>query len=248
MTRDLGPQPPYQRIKRHIVSQIGAGKWAVGHRIPSESDLTAEFGVSRMTVNRALRDLAQDGTIVRVQGVGSFVAAPRAESTVLEVRNIADDIRARGQRHDCVVLYLAAEQNREMAHRLGLRGDAACFHSIHIHKADGVPVQIEDRWINPEFAPDYLDHDLTRETPNAVLTARGAVQFAEHEVEAQQPDAQTRAWLKLRHGESCLVLHRRTWARGMVASVARLVHPGSRHRFTSQVGWGRPAGVTVAPL
>ncbi|MCP5368777.1 MAG: GntR family transcriptional regulator, partial [Hyphomicrobiales bacterium] len=75
--RDAGPIPQYQRIKRHIMRLIDGGGLGPGDRVPSENALVRELGVSRMTVNRALRELTAAGLLVRVQGTGTFVAERR---------------------------------------------------------------------------------------------------------------------------------------------------------------------------
>ncbi|ODN72400.1 HTH-type transcriptional regulator FrlR [Methylobrevis pamukkalensis] len=92
-------EPLYQGLKREIRDRIARGDWAAGTRVPSENELVAEFGVSRMTANRALRELAAEGLVVRVKGAGSFVADAKGHSALVEVRNIADEIRARGHDH-----------------------------------------------------------------------------------------------------------------------------------------------------
>src|ERR1700748_2827256 len=89
----------YLQVKQYVLAQISAGSLAVGDRVPSENELVRELAVSRMTANRALKELAADGVLVRVAGVGTFVAEPRVHAHPLEVRNIADEIRARGHEH-----------------------------------------------------------------------------------------------------------------------------------------------------
>ena len=76
--------PLYASVKRSILDRIRSGEWASGHRIPSESELVAELGVSRMTVNRALRELSMEGVLVRMQGLGSFVAEGKQPLGVFE--------------------------------------------------------------------------------------------------------------------------------------------------------------------
>ena len=91
-----GSTPLYERIKSQIIAQIESGAWRVSQRIPSENELVRLLGASRMTVNRALRELSDAGYLQRVQGVGTFVAAHRAHTHPLQIRNIAEDIRRRG--------------------------------------------------------------------------------------------------------------------------------------------------------
>ena len=89
-------EPLYLQVKRHILDNIGSGKWAAAARVPSESEIVKSFGISRMTANRALRELRDEGVLVRVAGVGSFVADQQARAHPLEIRGIAEEIRRRG--------------------------------------------------------------------------------------------------------------------------------------------------------
>src|SRR3977135_4090244 len=89
-------QPLYLQVKRHILDNIGSGKWGTSARVPSENDIVKSFGVSRMTANRALRELRDEGVLVRIAGVGSFVADRHARAHPLEIRGIAVEIPDRG--------------------------------------------------------------------------------------------------------------------------------------------------------
>lgn len=97
------PAPIYQRVKQAIISQIRAGEWKARQRVPSESELVSELGVSRMTINRALRELTAEGYLLRMQGVGTFVAEMKGYTAMLEVHNIADEIAQRGHQHRCQI-------------------------------------------------------------------------------------------------------------------------------------------------
>ncbi|MBM3571218.1 MAG: UTRA domain-containing protein, partial [Alphaproteobacteria bacterium] len=108
--------------------------------------------------------------------------------------------------------------------------------------------QLEDRRVNPRFAPDYLSQDFSGITPNHYLTELAPIQRFEHVVEAEAPDADAQRWLALKPGEPCLVLTRRTWARGMVSSVTRMIHPGGRYRLTGQFGEPPPSDHVLPPL
>lgn len=228
-------EPQYLRLKRHVLRQIAAGVWTSGARIPSEGELTREFGISRMTANRALRELADQGAITRVQGVGSFVAGPKAESTLVEVRSIRDEIEQRGQRHSTVVLVLGpAVADATLATAFGLPNGAPLLHSRLVHCADGRPLQLEDRYVNPASAPGYLDQDFRAVTPHAYLTRVAPLEQAEHVIEADLPSREVARHLGIAVTDPVLVLNRRTWSGGRVASVARLIHPARLYRLSGK--------------
>ncbi|GAA3203146.1 hypothetical protein GCM10020255_108840 [Rhodococcus baikonurensis] len=69
--------PAYERVKNLVVSQINSGRWAEGDQLPSENQLVSALGLSRMTINRALRELTSDGLIVRMMGSVLLSPPPR---------------------------------------------------------------------------------------------------------------------------------------------------------------------------
>lgn len=230
-----GPTPRYRRVKEYIVKHIEAGDWRAGDQVPSESTLVRELKVSRMTVNRALRELTHEGLLLRVQGTGTFVAEKRPMFNLVELRNIADEIRDRGQRHASHVELLKSEKaNADIARDLGLSPGAQVYHSILVHSADGVPLQVEDRFVNPATAPGYLDADFSAITPNEFLMQAAPATEVEHIVEAAMPDAHIRRLLKMAEDEPCLRLKRRTWSGPQIVSAATLHYPGHAHRFATR--------------
>lgn len=224
--------PVYQTIKRHVLSRIQDGTWREGDAIPTEEALAREFGVSRMTVNRAIRELSDEQIVERVQGSGTFVAQQKYRATLVEIRNIADEIAARGHRHRSELQLLERTRATEsLARRFGIRAGDPLFHSVVVHLENELPIQVEDRHVNPQVAPDYLSQDFTNQTPNAYLMRVAPLQGVSFEIEACTPPASVGELLQMRSGEPCLVLHRQTHSRGQVASVASLWHPASRYRF-----------------
>lgn len=224
--------PLYRQVKDLIVRNIVAGEWPEGHRVPSENELTGELGVSRMTVHRALRELTTEGWLARVRGNGTFVAEAKSQSPVLEIRNIADEIRARGHAYSCDVHMLREQAaGSAAAGPLGLQLGQRVFHSMIVHREKGLAVQLEDRYVNPAAAPDYLDQNFAETTPHEYLMRIAPLAEAEHIIQAILPDHRTQALLDIGPNEPCLLLRRRTWSRGMVASSTRFIHPGSRYRL-----------------
>ncbi len=237
-TRKTSPaRPLYQAVKDHVLASIQDGTLAPGERVPSEQELVNTLGVARMTANRALRELAAEGYLTRTQGLGSFVAEPKPQSELLELRDIAEEIRARGHRHTCEVLtHEQVAADARIAALLEIPTGSPVFHSLCVHRDNGVPVQLEDRHVNPATAPGYLEADLTAMTATEVLVAAVHADEIEHTVEAVLPDAATRCLLDLRKGEPCLTLRRRTWSGERVVTVALLTYPGSRYRLTGRIG------------
>jgi len=226
------PVPFYEKVKQAISSNIHAGVWKPHDRIPSEAELVQEFGFSRMTINRALRELTDEGLLVRLQGVGTFVAEPKGQSALFEIRSIADEIAARHHRHRSDVRLLERiDADGRQAAALGLAEGTPVFHSLLVHYENDIPVQIEDRIVNTHVAPHYLAQDFTLTTPHAYLSQVAPLTEGEHIVEAVRASLQERDWLHIDADEPCLLIRRRTWSVNHIVSHARLLFPGSRYRL-----------------
>ena len=229
------PRPPYARVKQYLKDALENGRWAPGEQMPSEAELVAQFGVSRMTVHRALRELQDAGLITRLQGVGTFAAQLNRVSSMLTINDIQEEIHARGHRHDATVHLKRAEPApAALAARLGLASGATVFHTLIVHHEHGVALQCEDRYVNPACAPDYLDVDFTQMTPTHYLLDVAPLWEAQVSIEAALPTAQEAKLLGIARVDPCLIVVRGTVSRGVPVTLARLVHPGSRYTLESQ--------------
>jgi GntR family transcriptional regulator, histidine utilization repressor len=228
-------QPLYLKVKRHILDNIDSGKLSPSARVPSENDIVKSFGVSRMTANRALRELRDEGILVRIAGVGSFVADRHAHTHPLKIRGIADEIRERGHVHRAQIVSLERiRAAAELAEDFCIAPRSELYCSLIVHFENDRPIQLEDRYVLPKLAPDYLHVDFSATTPHDYLIRVAPLQEAEHLLRAEMPDERTRKLLAMKHDEPCLVLIRRTWTAGQIASVARLYYPGSRYEMSGR--------------
>lgn len=227
--------PAYEQVKAFVKGHIGSGAWRPGDPVPSEAALMQQFGVSRMTANRALRELAAEGMVTRAQGLGTRVAALHRISSRLTIRDFHEEVAERGHLHTTRVL-LAQQEDAvpELAASMGLAVGGAVFHTVLIHMENGVAIQREDRYVNPAAAPDYLGVDFTRTTPTHHLLACAPLTEASYTIEACLPTVQEAKDLGIKRSAPCLAMARRTVSGAHVASVARVVYPGSRYAFTGQ--------------
>lgn len=225
-----------QRVRNYVLDKIDSGEWAEGSRIPSEAQLVEKLGASRMTIHIALRDLSTAGFLTRKQGAGTFVAPRRSQSTFLELRNIHAEIEARGNHHTTDV-HVVEEINCDLAlaTEMNVPPGSTIFRSLLVHRENGRPLQIENRFVNPLFAPNYLELDFTRITPNEHLMTMGALEEVEHVIQAIPADERSCALLEMQLGEPVLLLRRRTWSQGMIATSARLLHPGTRFSLAGRM-------------
>ncbi|MFD1788310.1 histidine utilization repressor [Sphingomonas floccifaciens] len=229
-----GASPRYREIKESILADVRSGRLSSGDRVPSESEIVARFGVSRMTANRALRELTAAGVLVRRAGSGTFIAEAKPIGHLIEIRNIADEVRSRGHAYRPRVLRNAGlRADAETAALLDVAIGTAIFHSHIVHHEAEFPLQLEDRLVLAEAAPGYGDEDFNHTTPNEYLTRIAPIERVEHRVMARVPDEAVRGLLGMTPGEPTLVMIRRTWSGGRLVSHAVLTHPADRYELTA---------------
>jgi GntR family histidine utilization transcriptional repressor len=222
----------YERVKTFIRKKSAAGEWKPGDRIPSENELVKVLGVSRMTINRALRELTGQGELTRRGGVGTFVAAPKPSSTLLMIAKIGDEVRARGHSYRWVVILRESEKaDDEVGQELEMMPGRTVYHVSCVHYENNTPIQFEDRYVNPVMAPHFLDQSFLSQPPSEYLLSVMPADEIEHTVDAVFPGRRARV-LKIRANEPCLLLTRRTWAANTPVTFARLLYPAARYRLS----------------
>lgn len=235
-------KPRYQQLKDLIIDRISSGDLKPSDRVPSENELVESMRVSRMTANRALRELNDEGYVDRVAGRGTFVSDYRSQSHLLEVHNIADEIARRGHVHSSRILRQSQQHARgEVARALHVAQGTDVFHLLLVHFENDIPIQLEDRHVLASFAPACSEQDFEKVTPSAYLTSIAPLQEAEQVVRASLPNSAVRKHLQIEEGEASLVVIRRTWSDGRPVTFARLHHPGGRYELT---GHYTPPGTT----
>ena len=229
--------PVFQRIKDFILAQIQAGVWKEGDVIPSEQALAQQFSVSRMTVNRAVRELTTEQVLNRIQGSGTYVAQQKYQATLVEIKSIAEEVRARGHVHRSELHLLErGKANELLAKQFEIHKGDLLFHSVIVHFENDIPIQVEDRWVNPIMAPDYMQQDFASITPNEYLMRAAPLQGAHYGIEALLAPKEIVDMLGIDAKSPCLVLKRQTSSQGAIASVVTMWHPGQRYQFAGSVG------------
>ena len=234
-TQTIAGVARYQQVKDFVAGKIQDGTWKAGDRLPSENDLVVQFGLSRMTVNRALRELAEQGRITRTAGVGSFVADEKPQANLLQIVSLAEDIKRRGHDYQCEVITVERiSASLEIASALELSTGASVFHAVCVHLEDGVPMQLEDRYVNPKAVPEFATQDFSKEQPSDYLVRTVLYDQMEHVVDAVLPTREQAALLHMDVTQPCLLLTRRTWTRQQPITLVRCLHPGTRYRLGSR--------------
>lgn len=226
----------YSVIKQYICENIESGEWPQNAKVPSENELTLQFDVSRMTARRALQELTEQGILVRSQGAGTFVATFKSQSSLLEIRNISDEISERGHEHKAKQLLLRSiAVTEELAILLNLKNNEHVFYSEILHFENNQPIQLEQRYVNASLVPEYLLQSFTELTPHEYLSSVAPLTEATHEVEAILAEPEICQQLEISQQVPCLQVKRRTWSKQGVVSVAILTSPGDKYRLGSHL-------------
>ena len=223
------------RIRGDVERAIVTGDWPPGHRIPFEHELAAQYGCSRMTVNKVLSALAASGLIVRRRKAGSFVAMPKAERALMAIEDFAEEAARLGvpyryeRQHRAVARPGAAE-----ARALGLpRGRDILRIAGRHHFGDAV-IACEERVISLAAVPQARAEPFDAGPPGSWLLHSVPWTQAEHVIRARNADAPLAASLEVAPGAACLVLERRTWLLGALVTVVQTTYPGERYSFAGR--------------
>jgi GntR family histidine utilization transcriptional repressor len=232
-----GAGPIYEQIRRAIRDLVLNGTWPPGTPVPPEHALMEQLGASRMTVHRALVQLAREGLITRRRRSGTIVASPPASHAMLDILSIPDEVERLGQRYDYEVLSRAdGRPSAEIAIRFGLKRGEKVVHLVALHRADGKPHVLEERVIHLATVPAAADDDFSTTPPGDWLLRNSLWSQAEHAISAVPAEPDDARLLAIEAGEACLLIERRTWNQGASVTAVRLLYPGNRHRFVGRFG------------
>ncbi|MED6315942.1 MAG: UTRA domain-containing protein [Pseudomonadota bacterium] len=242
--------PAYQRIKNAILDNIHSGKWQAGSAISTEMALATEFGVSRMTVNRALKELSEERVLERRQGSGTFVAQQQFNHTFVEVRNIAEDLKSANRDYEAKVVskraVTAAMLDDELRRKFGIDEMATVTHTDAsdtpvlyevkiIHVADGQPIQFEERWVDAKKVPEFIEQNFTVVNTSDYLVAKIPLESGSYTIRALAAPNEVADALQIAPQSPTLVLRRQTYSAGQVVTFVKMWHAGDRYQFSGEL-------------
>jgi GntR family transcriptional regulator len=178
----------YRSVSQILRERIAAGIYEPGARVPGVADLAGEFGVSTITIRRAVRDLALEGLLIGRQGLGLFVASERRIVRTLTADRIApieDDMRRAGFApglQDINLGLVAADG--EASERLFVKPGVLVYRLERILLADGEPVGLDMLWL-PRRLGDRLQPELHGHFVMPLLETHGiAIDHIDYQFEA----------------------------------------------------------------
>jgi GntR family transcriptional regulator, histidine utilization repressor len=232
---EIAAQSLHQRIVDELEQHILSGKWPPGHRIPSEAELVSRYDCSRMTVNKAISQLARAGLVARRRRAGTFVLRPDARSAELEIRDVKSEVEELGLTHTYTILQRKIKKASEAdASAVGVPVGASLLGVITLHLASGKPFCYENRTISLESVPNIKDISFEEQSPGTWLVHNVPWTDAEHRIRAAESDPTVAKALGIASGAASLVVERRTWLRGQPVTHVLFNYPANGHEFVAR--------------
>lgn len=230
-------QALHERIRSDFEERILSGDLAPGDRLPIEKDLVEHYNCARMTVNKALSALAAAGLIDRRKRGGTFVARPRVHSMVLDVPDLAEIVRSRGQAYDFILLTRRFRRaDRSANQEASLAGGGQLLQLDGLHRADGIPLALEYRLISVKAVPEIVDAQLDDISPGSWLLQHIPWTEAETRISAIPADKDAAKLLAVDSGTACLSVERTTWRRTEQITYVKQLFLGHAYDLIARFG------------
>lgn len=223
----------YRDVKADILRQITQGEMAPGSTMPNEVDLAVRYGCARATVNRAMRELADDGFIERRRKAGSRVRQNPVRQARFNIPLVRQEVEEIGATYRyALVSRTIAPATDVLRARLGLSGSDRLMHLVCMHYADGAPYQHENRWINLSATPDAEAFDFATSGPNEWLVAQVPYTDVQISFQAIQADASFAEHLGCGQGDALFQVERTTRQGDQTVTFVQLTYRRG-HRMTT---------------
>ncbi len=218
----------WQEVRDEVLRKIEAEEWRRGELIPGEMELARKFGCARVTVNRALRQLSEEGFVNRKRRAGTRVALNRVQKATFDIPVIREEVEAAGKHysHEIIRKQMVAPPGG-FAGEMWAAEKRKLLHLRSLHYADGKPYAYEVRWVNTSTVSRIVDVDFSRISANEWLVQNIPVtssNFAFSAIRLKKSEAKL---LRAEPGDAALCVERATWnLTGPITSVRQIFKPG----------------------
>lgn len=166
-------QPLYSRFEELVREQIDAGEWPRGTLIPSERELSVEFGLSRATTRKALDRLVAEGVLRKEARRGTFVAEPKTVFEALTLRGFsAQALEAGASPASRLIRFDRVVPSAQAAASLDIPTSQLVYLIERLRTVDGTPVALHQSYVPMHLAPELQQEDLESRSLYEVLASR----------------------------------------------------------------------------
>ncbi len=231
--------PLYQQIYEILRGNVVHGKWAAGEMVPTESELMAQYQVSRTTIRQVMDRLVSEGLIYRQQGRGTFVSEPTLEQGLSRIISFTEDMRRRGLTVDTRIL--AAEvfpASLEIAEALRIQPGDDVAYLKRLRIANNEPLCIEESHLVERMCPGIIDFDFSLHPLRDTLEKRYGVRIvrALQKIHASVPGPETAKLLHTNSPAALLYIERTSFnERDLPVEFLRLYFRGDRYSLYNEL-------------
>ena len=146
--------PLYQQIKDQILCDINSGRFSKNKQLPTENEMSEQYGVSRITIRRAISDLVEQGIVVKRQGKGTFVKTPPMQKDFnAAARSFTELCQANKKKAGAIVLEASVSEptDPDVLEALKLERGEKAVRILRLRTADGKPLVIEDDYFPIQY-------------------------------------------------------------------------------------------------
>ncbi|MCI1902813.1 MAG: GntR family transcriptional regulator [Enterococcaceae bacterium] len=226
--------PIYIQIHDQLKKQIAAGIYKIGDRLPSERELSVQFGVSRMTLRQAVQLLADEGILERKVGSGTYIANKKVQEKMSGVTSFTEIMKAQGKHPSSRTLsYYTTLPSSSEQEELQLAPDETILKMERIRYADNVPICFEVASLPAALVQGFTKHEITTSLYHTLETkGKQEIKHAEQTITAQLASEQTADYLRVKRGDAILKLRQVSYLNnGKPFEYVRTQYAGNRFEF-----------------
>ena len=200
-----------------LAGEIIAGDLKVGNQLPTEDSLIARFGVSRITVRRAIQNLVSRGLVEILLGKGTFVAAPKITQDLRELSGFVEDMHALGRKPAARVIGKEIiTANATVAQRLALTRGERVVRIRRVRLADSIPLSFDETFLPLEIGKKIITNNLKVEPIFSLLERKYNVPLieAEYKLDAVAAANEVASALKVKPGSPIFRIERTSYSTG----------------------------------
>ncbi len=225
----------YLQLKEYLTAEIVRGDYKPHERLPSQRELGEEYGLSHMTVRRAINELIREGVIYARQGKGLYVAEPKQQAELGPLYGFTEDMMLRGMKASSRTLHASIiTASTMLAHTLQVVMGAPLIHLHRLRLADGEPMALQTLYLPHALCPGLVERDLEKGSLYEILRHEYGLHLASAEsaAGADLADDEEAALLMLTTPAALLVTEQLTYLdTGQPIEFARSVYRGDRYRL-----------------
>jgi len=225
----------YAQLKERLIASVERGDFVPGDQLPSQRVLCERYGMSHMTVRRAINELLHEGLIYAIAGKGLYVADSKQDAESEPLRSFSEETTRRGMKASSKVLTAKiVGASTTLARALSVEVGAQLVYLYRLRLADGAPMALQVTYLPHTLCPGLLEHDLEQGSLFAVLHNVYGLHLAHstRTVEATLADEQQASRLQLTPPAALLVVEQLTYLdSGQAIEFSRTTYRGDRYRL-----------------